>query len=325
MRKSIKVVIVSILLPALMVNPILPLSDPVTVVAAASKKPAKVKNLRIIAKDVYPTKDVTKVTIAWDQVDGASGYRLYAKKTGEKTQVIYEGSKTEIKRAFDAVCDYKLTIQAYVKNGKKKVYGKKQTLSFKTTGILSSVEDIVWTSMDLSNIYVQLAGKDENLEISVDGGEHIGVAEYTRGEYTYKNISRGCHTFDVNLSEGKHSIEIFSEYYEPYICEITAKIDKTPVVSDPYFIINPLLDNKMVLCLPFQPAVFTSGAKDGIVCTVDGKALVKKAAATYEGVTGDGTYNQYIFLEDNNITKGTHTLKVTVPGFDDYEYTFDYE
>lgn len=315
MKKKLCKTIVGILVAATVMGSVIMPTDihqVKTVEAAPVQKPAKVKNLRATAKDLYPSKNVMKATIEWNKVKGASGYRLSAKSSDGDSEILFKGNKTKVKKSFEYGKEYTLTIQAYIKNGKKTIYGKKTVYQMSALGILKLDEKTCYANGTLTKLIVTLPIKDETLSISVDGGDELQM-DYLMG----KN-----HRFAVNLTEGKHIIRINSDFYEDYTYTLNAKkADLGPLGAE-----LEIWDvsGDQVIAMRFLPEVYTSGAKSKIECTIDGNALTSAPYSLYEGVNGDGYYNQYVSLIKNNVSKGKHKIKISVPGYEDYEAEFEY-
>lgn len=128
MKKSKRIIIFLLLILSFTLSSIgfTPTSQNVITVSAANMKPSQVKKVtKIKATD-------TSLKIKYSKVKKAKGYQIRVYKVKHLVKKI-NTSKTYVTiKSLEPNTTYKIKVRAYIKSGKKLVYGKEKTISYST-------------------------------------------------------------------------------------------------------------------------------------------------------------------------------------------------
>lgn len=128
MKKSKRIIIFLLLILSFTLSSIgfTPTSQNVITVSAANMKPSQVKKVtKIKATD-------TSLKIKYSKVKKTKGYQIRAYKVKHLVKKI-NTSKTYVTiKSLEPNTTYKIKVRAYIKSGKKLVYGKEKTISYST-------------------------------------------------------------------------------------------------------------------------------------------------------------------------------------------------
>lgn len=268
-------------------------------VTAKTKALSKVKNLTATAEN-------NSITLKWDKLAGASGYRLYVKNARGEWEALktLTASKTSYTANLDSNFNkYSFRIRAYAKTSKGTVWGSYTTC--KSALASSGKAEITKASATVSSITLtwnKVEGADGYRIYSYKNGEY-SVIDRTYGSestsYTVGGLNSGSsYTFAIKAfskKDGKTSFALLSGRYLVRTAKANLDVYRAEMVKD-------ILDAKE-FCIEYSEEHPTYGRVDSVLALRMGKLYLKE---TVKGVSTAyilNTETQHVFVLDVNSKK----------------------